>query len=274
VNDIFLLTTGKPLFHSFKDYRQDSVLKRSFAMPSVMTFLFVLFFGWMIQKPTSQLLGKTIFKSNSAKSIALTFDDGPGIGTDTILTILKNHNAHATFFLVGKNADAHPEIVRRIDQDGHEIGNHTFSHSSGSTVEMPSKLAEELKYTNNSIEQIIHKNTYLFRPPHGWQNPWMVHTCNELDMSVVLWNIDSKDWTNASTQSILHTVLENAKDGSIILFHDRLTTKKEHLMQNTITALPAVLDSLENRGYHFVTISELKSENTWLAFKDPAQIDN
>jgi peptidoglycan/xylan/chitin deacetylase (PgdA/CDA1 family)/GT2 family glycosyltransferase len=275
VNDFFLLTTGKPLFHSFKDYRLDSLssVKKSIAMPSIMTFLFVLFFGWMIQKPTSQLLGKTLFMSNSVKSIALTFDDGPGIGTDTILKILKDHNAHATFFLIGKNAEVNPDVVRRIDLDGHEIGNHTFSHSLESTVEIPSKLTEELKHTNNTIERIIHKNTYLFRPPHGWRNPWMMHTCNELDMSVVLWNIDSKDWANAAPQSILHTILDNVKPASIVLFHDRLNTKNNRLIQNTISALPAILDSLENRGYHFVTISELKSEDTWLTFRDPAQVE-
>lgn len=275
VNDFFLLTTGKPLFHSFKDYRLNSFssVKKSLATPSIMTFLFVLFFGWMIQKPTSQLLGKTIFKTNSVKSIALTFDDGPGAGTDSILAILKQHNAKATFFLIGKNAEANPDIVRRIDLDGHEIGNHTYSHSLGSTVEMPSKLSEELKRADNSIERIIHKNTYLFRPPHGWRNPWMVHTCNELDMSIVLWNIDTKDWANASSQAIEHTVLENVKPGSIILLHDRLNTKKDRLMQNTISALPGILDSLENRGYHFVTISELKSEDNWVTFRDPGQID-
>jgi peptidoglycan/xylan/chitin deacetylase (PgdA/CDA1 family) len=242
-------------------------------MPSIMTLLFVLFFGWIIQKPTSQLLGKTIFKTNSSKSIALTFDDGPGAGTDSILAILKNHNAKATFFLIGKNAEANPEIVRRIDQDGHEIGNHTYSHTLGSTVEMPSKLSIELKRADNAIERIIHKKTYLFRPPHGWRNPWMVHTCNELDMSVVLWNIDSKDWANASPQAMQHTVLDNVKAGSIILLHDRLNTKKDRLMQNTISALPVILDSLENRGYHFVTISELQSEDEWFTFKDPAQTD-
>ncbi len=275
VNDFFLLTTGKPLFHSFKDYRLNSVtsLKSSLAMPSIMTFLFVLFFGWMIQKPTSQLLGKTIIKTNSAKSIALTFDDGPGIGTDTILSILKSHNAKATFFLIGKNAEANPDVVRRIDLDGHEIGNHTYSHSFGSTVEMPGKLTEELKRTNTVIERIIHKSTYLFRPPRGWTNPWMVHTCNDLDMSVVLWNVDTKDWTNAPPQSIQHTVLNNIKPGTIILFHDRLNTKKDRMMQNTISVLPALLDSLENRGYHFVTISELKSEDAWLSFRDPAHTD-
>lgn len=271
VNDFFLLTTGKPLFHSFKDYRLDSVnsLKKSLAMPSIMTFLFVLFFGWMIQQPTSQLLGKTIFSSSSIKSIALTFDDGPGTGTDTILSILKKHNAKATFFLIGKNAEENPDVVRRIDLDGHEIGNHTYSHSVESPIELPSKLTEDLKRTNNIIEKIIHKKTYLFRPPHGWTNPWMVHTCSELDMSVVLWNIDTKDWTNTSPQSIQHTVLDNIKPGTIILLHDRLITKKDQMMHNTIKVLPELLDSLQNRGFHFVTISELKSEDTWLSFQEP-----
>ncbi|HEX2959051.1 MAG TPA: polysaccharide deacetylase family protein [Chitinispirillaceae bacterium] len=273
VNDFFLLTTGKPLFHSFKDYRLDSFssVKKSLAMPSIMTLLFVLFFGWIIQKPTSQLLGTSMFEKNSVKSVALTFDDGPGIGTDTILQILKRYNAHATFFLIGKNAETYPDIVRRIDQNGHEIGNHTFSHSLESSVEMPSKLAKELIGTDNTIDKIIHKHTYLFRPPHGWRNPWMVHTCNELDMSIILWNIDSKDWADASQQTILHTVLDDVKPGSIILFHDRLSTKRDRLMGNTINALPALLDSLVNRGYHFVTISELKSEDDWLTFKSPAK---
>jgi peptidoglycan/xylan/chitin deacetylase (PgdA/CDA1 family) len=271
VNDFFLLTIGKPLFHSFKDYRLDSLSskKQIFSRPAMATVLMLLLFGWAIQTPTSQFLEQTVFKGNSVKSVALTFDDGPGVGTDTILSILQKHDAHATFFLIGKNAESHPEIVKRIDLAGHEIGNHTYTHTLEPTVDNTEKQIQEIKKTDKIIEEITGKRTFLFRPLQGWKNPWMTQTCNEIGMSVVLWSIDSKDWQNATPQSIMHTILDDLKPGSIIRFHDRFKTGRDQDVKNTIQILPELLDSIENRGYHFVTLSELKSENELFSFKEP-----
>jgi peptidoglycan/xylan/chitin deacetylase (PgdA/CDA1 family)/GT2 family glycosyltransferase len=271
VNDFCLLTIGKPLFHSFKDYRLDSLasVKKTFARPAISTSLILLFFGWIIQNPTSHLLDRSMFRGNSVKSVALTFEDGPGEQTDTILKILQKHNAHATFFLTGKNAEGYPEIVRAIDQAGHEIGNHTYSHSLEPTIDNSSRQIYEIKVTDRIIEKITGKRTFLFRPPRGWKNPWSLQACNEIGMSVVLWSIDSKDWQNASPESMLHEILDDLKPGSIILLHDRLSNKRDQRVDNTVTMLPALLDSLDAHGYQFVTISEMKSENDLFSFNEP-----
>jgi peptidoglycan/xylan/chitin deacetylase (PgdA/CDA1 family) len=273
VNDLCLLTIGKPLFHNFKDYRLDSLVsvKSAFARPAISALLILFFFGWIIQNPTSHLLENSIFNDNAIKSVALTFEDGPGEQTDTILKILQSRNVHATFFLTGKNAGVYPEIVRKIDQSGHEIGNHTYSHSFEPAIDNLSRQIYEIRETDRIIEKITGKRTFLFRPPQGWKNPWSLQACDETGLSVVLWSIDSKDWQNTSPQSMLREILEDLKPGSIILFHDHLENQKSRRVDNTIAVLPALLDSLQNRGYHLVTISELKSENDQFSFSEPIQ---
>ncbi|MBN1602066.1 MAG: glycosyltransferase [Chitinispirillaceae bacterium] len=271
VNDLCLLTAGKPLFHSFKDYRLDSLdsVKSTFSRTAISALLILFFFGWIIQNPTSHLLENSMFNGSAIKSVALTFEDGPGEQTDTILKILQSRNAHATFFLTGKNARVYPEIVRKIDQSGHEIGNHTYSHPFEPMIDNLSQQIYEIQETDRIIEKITGKHTFLFRPPQGWQNPWSLHACDETGMTVVLWSIDSKDWQNPSPQLMLRKILDDLKPGSIILLHDHLENRNGQRVDNTIAMLPILLDSLQNRGYQSVTISELKSENDQFSLVEP-----
>ena len=183
---------------------------------------------------------------NSKKTIYLTFDDGPTpIITDWTLNTLKKYNAKASFFCVGKNVLAHPDIYERIIADGHKVGNHTHTHLKGwksSTVE----------YLNN-VEEASHCiASNLFRPPYGQILPKQVTALSQLDYKIVMWTILSLDWDkNISKEKCVMNVLNNASEGDIIVFHD--SAKASVNMQY---ALPKVLDYFSSKGYEFKRIPE------------------
>ncbi|NLE00216.1 MAG: polysaccharide deacetylase family protein, partial [Fibrobacter sp.] len=224
----------------------------------IVTLSICILSTWVLQNPMSQTLGRVFSKGNITPAIAITFDDGPGKSTDTILNILDRYNARATFFVIGKNAEHNPEMLRKIVKLGHELGNHTYSHPLGSVIQTPSKLHQQIEKTDKIIHSATGVYCKLFRPPHGWRSPWMLRQCRNEGKSVILWSIDSKDWQRKSSAAVIKNVLDFVKPGSVVLFHDRLNTGKDWQMDNTIAALPVILDSLVTRGYRFVTISELQ----------------
>ncbi len=187
-----------------------------------------------------------------SKKIALTFDDGPHPSkTDKILDLLAEYQIHATFFVIGQNVAAYPEVVRREIKEGHEIGNHTYSHKSLYRCQKETVEKEII-----STEEILIDKTgcvpRVFRPPEG------AYTCDILDVAgrmnydVILWTIDTRDWAKASTDQIVSTVLKKVKNGSIILMHD-FTISGTH----TLDALKILIPKLLDMGYEFVTVSEL-----------------
>ena len=163
------------------------------------------------------------------KMIALTFDDGPDpTTTPQALSILKKYNAKATFFMVGKNVNAYPDIAKQVRKEGHQIGNHTWNHP---------QLA---------IQKATGVQTKIMRPPYGAINSAIQYG---VDQSYIMWDVDSLDWKSHNTTAILNEVKKAVKPGSIILMHD--------IHQTTIDALPALLDYLKAQGYTFVTVDEL-----------------
>ncbi|MBP2636566.1 MAG: pdaC [Firmicutes bacterium] len=184
------------------------------------------------------------------KVVALTIDDGPHSQiTPEILAILKEKQVKATFFVLGINVEKSPGILAQEVADGHEIGTHTYSHPSLAKLS-PQKVAVEFDKAENAILPFAPKPV-VFRPPGGLYNSQILETARERGYSVILWSIDPQDWNCPPKEKVIDEVLSKVKPGSIILLHDGqypLPTPK---------ALGAIIDGLRERGYTFVTVSEL-----------------
>ncbi len=188
------------------------------------------------------------------KVIAMTFDDGPDpVKTALILDVLKEYEAKATFFVIGKNAEKYPDVVRREAEEGHEVANHTYTHLMRQPPQVD-KLIREVKRSQAVLTGITGIKPVLFRPPGGIYNERMLQAMKQEGMMTILWSWhqDTRDWARPGTSAIVNKVMRNVRSGDIILFHDRV----EHSMQ-TIEALKQILPSLKKQGYRFVTVSEL-----------------
>ncbi len=178
------------------------------------------------------------------KCVALTFDDGPGTYTESLLKLLDEHNAKATFFLIGKNVERHPGIVRDEVAAGHEIGNHTFSHQDLTKLS-PAAGQRELRKTQEAIKQASGTTPTLVRPPYGAITKGLKKS---LEVPVALWSVDTLDWKTRDTRKTIQAA-EKVAPGSIVLMHD--------IHKSTLEAMPKILTDLGARGYHFVTVSQL-----------------
>ena len=163
--------------------------------------------------------------------------------TDWVLDLLKKYNAKATFFCVGQNAEHHPEIINRITNEGHAIGNHTYNHIKGWKL----KSKDYLKNIEEASKQI---NSTLFRPPYGQITPKQGKKLIKLGYKIVMWNVLSLDWDKlVSKETCLDNVISKATKGSIIVFHDSVKASK-----NMQYALTRVLEHFIERGYSFKAI--------------------
>ena len=199
-------------------------------------------------------------RSNPAagRKIALTFDDGPHPSlTEPILDLLADFGAKATFFVIGRNAEAYPEIVAREIAEGHEIGNHTETHPDLSRLDL-SSAEREIVASGNAIFSESGYRTRLLRPPCGEATDDVIRLAERLGHTVVLWSVDTRDWAHTGTAQIVRTVREGLTDGGVILFHDFISGES-----HTLAALGELLPALAAEGYEFVTVSELFGlENT------------
>ena len=190
--------------------------------------------------------------SNDRKMISLSFDDGPHpTETAKILSILRKYSIKETFFTVGKNAELYPDILRQISDEGHEIGNHTFSHDLGKKSTLDT-IKDELKTNHEIILKICENEPKLFRPPGGVLNQHTLKEAKEMGYKIVLWNVDTKDWMHRSADEITETVLSDVKSGSIILMHDYISGNT-----NTAEALERIIPLLLKEGYCFLTVGQL-----------------
>lgn len=185
-------------------------------------------------------------KVKNTKLIALTFDDGPSIYTPIVLDALEKNHAKATFFLVGSRiTDKTKGYIKRANELGCEIGNHTYNHIKISSSSL-SKIQSEIKKTDNKIKSLIGSPTYILRPPYG---SLTAKTQKNIDKALVLWNVDTLDWKYRNTNHVINHVLANAKDGDIVLMHD--------LYKSTANAVDSIIKGLNKKGYKVVTVSEL-----------------
>ncbi len=188
------------------------------------------------------------------KMIALTFDDGPHPRrTAEILDILAEYGVKATFFVIGKNAEAYPKTLLRVANEGHEIGNHTYSHMTAKGANM-SKFKSEIERTDKIIEDIIGVKPTLFRPPTGYCDSMTVQSVTELNHKIVVWTVDTMDWAHNNENNIVKTIRTRVKCGSIILMHDFIAGNSP-----TPNVLRRIIPELLEEGYSFVTVGELIS---------------
>lgn len=174
---------------------------------------------------------------------------GPGRGHPHLLDILKKEKVHATFFLLGKNhVKKHPEIVRRIAAEGHEVANHTWSHEI-LTDKKPAEIRAELKKTQDAIEAITGKKPRLMRPPQGRTDDTVSGISKDLGLSQILWNATAKDYSTTDSALIKKRILDQATKDGIILLHD--------IYKGSVPAVPGIIEELKKRGYTFVTVPEL-----------------
>lgn len=179
------------------------------------------------------------------KVIALTFDDGPSIYTESILNVLNEYEANATFFVIGNKVKYYRDTLIKILNYGNEIGNHTYNHKLLSKL-TDDELLNQISKTQELIKEYTGFTPILFRPSYGTLNK---NQEKKINLEIVLWSIDTLDWKYKNSKKIAKKAISKAKDGSIILMHD--THKRD------IEALKIILKELQKENYQFVTVSEL-----------------
>lgn len=182
--------------------------------------------------------------------IAMTFDDGPSATlTPKLLDLLAAHHIKATFFVIGENVSEHPEIVARAAREGHEIGNHSWSHPNFGKMS-DQAVRSQLQRTDDAIKNATSTRPTLMRPPYGSITPREKHWIHdEFGYRVILWDVDPYDWKRPGPAVVRNRILKETQPGSIVLSHD--------IHPGTIEAMPSTLDALEAKGFKFVTVSEL-----------------
>lgn len=180
------------------------------------------------------------------KKVALTFDDGPHpVYTPEMLDLLKEKNIKATFFLLGEQVEKYPDIVKRMNDEGHLIGNHSYKHEQLSKLSSV-QACSQVNRTNELIYAITGKYPEYLRPPFG---DWKDRLDCEVNMIEVLWDVDTLDWSSQNKDKVVSKVMKNVEEGDIILMHDSY--------ESTVKATAEIIDRLQKDGYEFVTVDEL-----------------
>jgi len=186
--------------------------------------------------------------SDNHNNLYLTFDDGPDPNsTLRVFEILEKYRAKASFFVVGKQVEKHPNVVEVLDKNGHLTCNHSYQHRKFYSKKL---ITEEIKKAQELINSIVEKPGFYYRPPHGRIYPGLKQAVNLLGLNVVLWDVFVPDFkTSFDSNKISNKILSNAKCGSIILLHDRSENVKE-----TIKALPNIIKIFTDQGFSFTTL--------------------
>lgn len=187
--------------------------------------------------------------SETEKKITLTFDDGPHEMTVLILKVLRQYNAKATFFCIGKNIEEHPAIFKKIIEEGHTIGNHSYSHSHFFDFYRKKQVITEIEQTDSLIESVLGKKPILFRPPYGVTNPSIRRALAVTKHKTIGWNIRSLDGGTKNEKFIFDRIIKRIKPGGIVLLHDTSI--------QTVNVLEQLLSFLNKNNYSVVPLEEL-----------------
>jgi peptidoglycan/xylan/chitin deacetylase (PgdA/CDA1 family) len=201
----------------------------------------------------SQFGASAISYSSGVKTtpyVAMTFDDGPHPqNTPRLLDMLRVRNIRATFFVIGNNVDRYPHIARRIVAEGHEIGNHTYTHRKLTTLD-DREVIKELEKTEQSIIKATGVKPRTMRPPYGALSPRQRQLVySNLHYPTILWSVDPQDWKRPGPSVVTSRILSKTESGSIILAHD--------LHAPTVDAMPQTFDGILSRGFQFITVSQM-----------------
>ena len=214
----------------------------------------------------SQWLGCTYWRGRKDRNaVALTFDDGPSPDTEQILDVLGAHEASATFFMVGREVESFPGIAQRVFAEGHEVGNHSYSHSSY-LFQRASETDAQIRRTQSVISETIGVRPRMVRPPYGVRTLAYFSATRALDLQTVQWDVAGFDWKRISPGQIADNVLRKARPGSIILLHDGDSAKKQD-RKNTVEALPLIIKGLKELDLTIAPLWQLLPEKIY----DPDQ---
>ncbi len=188
--------------------------------------------------------------------VAMTFDDGPHPSlTPKLLDMLKERRIRATFYLIGRNAQRYPDIVKRMVDEGHEVGNHSWSHPFLSRLGKKG-VFRELDRTADAVYKAVQRIPTTMRPPYGALTAnQAVTVAKERDMPAILWSVDPEDWRRPGSGVVARRIVNRSRPGSIILSHD--------IHSPTIRAMPSALDGLADRGFRFATVSMILGRRDW-----------
>lgn len=226
------------------------------ALP-VLVYLLLLLDG--VFRPASPWLMPVVVHGDRQHSrVALSFDDGPDPEvTPEVLDALREAGARASFFVIGRHLDAHPEIAHRIHAEGHELGNHSYDHSRMLNFARPPAMQAEILKGAKAIRRVTGREKLpLYRPPVGLKNPPLARVVERLHLRVIAWSLHSRDTRLHDPQAIAERVLSRVRGGDIILMHDGhdLPGKRRPA---TAEALRRILQGLREKGLEVVTVSEL-----------------
>jgi peptidoglycan/xylan/chitin deacetylase (PgdA/CDA1 family) len=218
-------------------------------------YLMVTIYGSAVM--SAQYFLRSVQKSQTEKDcISITFDDGPVQGmTEKILDILKTRSVRSAFFCIGQRVEQHPDLVKRIHEEGHVIGNHSYTHRRTFDLMPSAGVIQELLRTNESIKNCIGVTPKFFRPPYGVTNPMIAKAVARTNFKVVGWSVRSFDTLFRNKSKLYARVTRKLKGGDIVLFHD--------YCQSTIEMLPEFLDFVEKRGLKIVRVDELVKEKAY-----------
>lgn len=207
----------------------------------------------------SQVFGRVYWREESTPTpaVSLTFDDGPSEpSTAQVLDILKKHGVKATFFVIGRNLKAHPELARRIVDEGHELGNHSYSHPWMFRM-LFSRIREDIELCQDEIERVAGYRPIFFRQPIGINNPSVMKVIGKMGMVMVGWQVRAYDAVPKAKEKIAGRILRGVRPGGIILLHDGCDGKTDPDRTATVAALEEIIPELKKQGYKFRTVSGL-----------------
>ncbi|MCL1696732.1 polysaccharide deacetylase family protein [Lysinibacillus sp. BPa_S21] len=218
----------------------------------LLIFLLLLGTYKLMNSRTYQLFGGlTNQVETNRKVVALTFDDGPADNTNQILPLLEEYNAKATFFLIGAEIEKFPEEARRIAEEGHQIGNHTYSHNR-MIFKTPSYYKDEIEKTDQLIRNTGYEGEIDVRPPNGKKLIGLPYYLNKNKRETITWNLEPDTFYTTVSDKVKY-VTENIEPGSIILLHPMYDKTGKALQ-----TIEGILQELSNKGYKFVTVNELQ----------------
>jgi peptidoglycan/xylan/chitin deacetylase (PgdA/CDA1 family) len=213
----------------------------------------LLFSAWLSTPLVPQLVGQSFRCVNTQeKVVALTFDDGPRPdGTPAVLDLLARYNIQATFFLIGNRVEQCPELTQRIWQSGHQVGNHTWSHTL-MMFKSPSYLRQEIEKTDAILKGLGHPDEIFFRAPYGMKFLLLPLVLRRMNKKNIIFDSVAWDWSSPGVEQIVRNVISSVRPGSIILLHDGVGNQQE-----TIVAVEEIIKQLIEQGYRFVTVAQL-----------------
>jgi peptidoglycan/xylan/chitin deacetylase (PgdA/CDA1 family) len=221
------------------------------------------FAGLHSMVPSWQLYGRSfVGLPRGTKHLALTYDDGPNDPhTEQLLDVLARHNAKATFFLIGRYVRQRPDIVRRIVEAGHPLGNHTWNHPNLIFCSRAETL-RQLSETQKAIEDVCGQRPTLFRPPFGGRRPGTLSTARELGLEPIMWRVTCYDWNATSNESIERNARRQIRGGEVILLHDGGHKAFGADRSHTVKATDNLLREFGEKGYKFVSVAEMMNDSS------------